>query len=168
MKIKIFTLIMIILMVFTASAHIFALDSGDSAPSFVLIDMERNYVFSKKTYGKSWLLIDFYATWCVNCNKELPQVEELYNEFSDKEFDVFLMATDKEGIDVVAPFFSERPSPVRVLIDKYQKASKAFGVESLPTMFLINPDGKIVFKTVGFHEEDIEKLRNILEDNLNE
>ncbi len=168
MKIKTFALTMIILMIFTASAHVFTVDSGEPAPSFVLTDMERNYVFSRKIYGKSWLLIDFYATWCVNCNKELPHVEELYNEFSGKGFDVFLMATDKEGIDVVAPFFSERPSPVSVLIDRYQKASKAFGVEALPTMFLVNPDGKIVFKTVGFHEDDIEKLRKILEDNLNE
>ena len=144
-----------------------AVDKGDDAPAFVLTDIDRNYMFSKKIYGSGWLLIDFYATWCENCNEELPHVEELYADFADDGFQVLLMATDNEGLDVVKPFFAKRPTTLTILIDKYQKAVDAFGVEALPTMFLIDPEGKIVLKTVGYHEEDLVLLRNILSDAFN-
>ena len=161
----IFVLLIIILSgVFVLPAA--AVDKGDEAPSFVLTDMDRNYVFSKKLYGTGWVLLDFYATWCENCNAELPFVEEIYADFKDKGFTALLIATDNEGLDVLRPFFAERPTPLTVLVDKYQKAVEAFGVEALPTMFLVDPDGKIVLKTVGFHEEDIETIRKILSEGL--
>ncbi|MDC7226391.1 MAG: TlpA disulfide reductase family protein [Spirochaetales bacterium] len=163
------TVIALMMFIFFAAAvaPVFAVEQGDDAPAFVLTDTERNYNFSKKMYGNEWILIDFYATWCENCNAELPYVEELYAEFKDIGFNVLLMATDSEGLDVVVPFFKQNPTTVKILIDKYQKASGAFGVEALPTMFLVDKNGKIAFKTVGFHEEDIESLRQILSDNLN-
>ena len=160
-------LILLVVILLISAAPVFAAEEGDDAPAFVLTDIDRNYVFSKKMYGTGWLLIDFYATWCENCNKELPHVEELYAEFGDAGFEVLLMATDSEGLDVVVPYFSAKPTTVKILIDKYQKASDAFGVEALPTMFLVDPDGRIAFKTVGYHEEDIEALRQILSENLN-
>lgn len=159
-------LILVLLFLLIGAGAGFSADVGDDAPAFVLTDVDRNYVFSKKTYGSGWLLIDFYATWCENCNAELPHVEELYADFKDQGFDVFLMATDAEGLDVVVPFFKASPTTVTVLIDKYQKATEAFGVEALPTMFLVNPESKIEYKTVGYHEEDLEELRTILSENL--
>ncbi len=149
-----------------AAAPVFSAETGEQAPAFVLPDINKNYAFSKKIYFTGWVLVDFYATWCENCNEELPHIEELYNEYSDRDFKVILMATDKEGLDIVKPFFAERPTPVTVLIDKYQKSVQAFGVEALPTLFLINPEGEIVFKTVGYHEEDVETLRSILSEAL--
>ena len=169
MKRKFIVITLIILFATIASAiPVFAVEQGDDAPAFVLTDIDRNYTFSKKIYGTQWLLIDFYATWCENCNAELPHVEELYAEFSDKGFNVMLMATDAEGLDIVVPFFKQNPTTVNILIDKYQKASEAFGVEALPTMFLVDLNGKIAFKTVGFHEEDIDLLRKVLSDALND
>lgn len=167
-KRSLFLLLIISILLILSVSPVFSAEVGEDAPAFVLTDIERNYVFSKKTYGSGWLLIDFYATWCENCNKELPHVEELYAEFKDQDFNVYLMATDAEGLDVVVPFFAQSPTSLTVLIDKYQKASEAFGVEALPTMFLINPEGKIEYKTIGYHEEDLEELRAILAENLNE
>ena len=102
-KTAVITLIILILTILT-TIPVFAVEVGDDAPAFVLTDVNRNYTFSKKMYGNEWLLIDFYATWCENCNAELPHVEELYAEFEDKGFNVLLMATDAEGLDVVVPF----------------------------------------------------------------
>ena len=166
-RIRIISIILLVLTIF-AAVPAFAVEEGEDAPAFVLTDLDRNYVFSKKTYGTEWLLVDFYATWCENCNKELPHVEDLYAEFGDRGFSVLLMATDAEGLDVVVPFFTQKPTTVKILIDKYQKASNAFGVEALPTMFLIDLNGKVAMKAVGFHEEDLEKIRQILSENLNE
>lgn len=158
--------LIILLVTIVSIVPVFAVEEGDDAPAFVLTDIDRNYTFSKKIYGTEWILIDFYATWCENCNAELPHVEGLYAEFADKGFNVMLMATDAEGLDIVVPFFKQKPTSVNILIDKYQKASEVFGVEALPTMFLVDLDGKIAFKTVGFHEEDIDSLRKILSEAL--
>ena len=166
-KIPVVSLVVLILTVCTVFP-VFAVEEGEDAPAFVLTDLDRNYVFSKKMYGNEWILVDFYATWCENCNEELPHVEDLYAEFGDRGFNVLLMATDAEGLDVVVPFFNQKPTTLQILIDKYQKASGAFGVEALPSMFLIDLDGKVAMKTVGFHEEDIENIRQILSENLNE
>jgi len=148
------------------SGPVFAVEVGDDAPAFVLTDIEKNYVFSKKLYGTGWILVDFYATWCENCNKELPYIEELYDEFGDRGFQVMLLATDDEGHSVVKPYFAANPTSLTVLVDKYKKAVEQFGVEALPSVFLVNPEGKVAFKSVGYHEEDIEALRMILSDPL--
>jgi len=159
--------LMSLVLILSSAGVLFAAEEGEDAPAFVLTDIDRNYVFSKKVYGTGWLLVDFYATWCENCNEELPHVEDLYAEFGDKGFNVLLMATDAEGLDVVVPFFKQRPTTLKILIDKYQKATESFGVDALPTMFLVDPDGKIAFKTIGYHEEDISELRQVLLDKLN-
>ena len=145
------------------NSFISAVEMGDDAPPFVLTDMNRQYVFSKNIYGDGWVLVDFYATTCVNCNNELPYIEDVYNEYKERGLTVFLLATDPEGSEVVKPFFEQRPTPLTILIDRYQKSVEKFGVEALPTIFLINPEGKIVYKETGFHEETISELKSFLE-----
>ncbi len=140
-----------------------ALEVGDQAPPFVLTDLNRNYVFSRNIYGSGFVLVDFYATWCVNCNEELPYIEEIYQEKQDSGFQVFLMATDKEGAQIVKPYFEENPTPIPVLLDRYQKSVESFGVEELPTVFLIDPEGNIVYKATGFHLEIIDEIRAFLD-----
>ena len=142
---------------------LFALDIGDDAPPFVLTNLDRGYVFSKNIYGKGWVLVDFYATTCVNCNKELPYIEELYLEKKESGLQVLLMATDPEGVSIVKPYFQASPTPVPVLLDRYQKSVESFGVEALPTVFLVNPEGKVVFMETGFHDDTIENIRAFLE-----
>jgi cytochrome c-type biogenesis protein len=159
---------MVLILLAAAVGPLFAVEIGDSAPAFVLTDIDKNYVFSKKLYGNGWILVDFYATWCENCNEELPHIEDLYAEFGDNGFQVMLLATDDEGHSVVKPYFASKPTTVTVLVDKYKKAVEQFGVEALPTVFLVDPDGKIVFKSVGYHEEDITALKGILSDALND
>ncbi|MBI9108032.1 MAG: TlpA family protein disulfide reductase [Spirochaetales bacterium] len=167
MKSKGFVVIIIFLLI-SASGPLFAVEVGENAPAFVLTDIDKNYVFSKKLYGTGWVLVDFYATWCENCNEELPYIEELYDDFADSGFQAMLLATDDEGHSVVKPYFASAPTTLTVLIDKYKKAVGSFGVQALPSLFLVDPDGKIAFKSVGYHEEDIVSLRAILAEAYNE
>ncbi|MDC7124054.1 MAG: TlpA disulfide reductase family protein [Spirochaetales bacterium] len=150
------------------SVPLFAVDKGDVAPAFVLTDLNNNYIFSKNIYGKNWVLVDFYATWCVNCNKELPHIEDLYNDYKDMGLDVYLLAADKEGRDILLPHFSKSPTVLTVLVDKYQKAVEAFGVSELPAVFLVNKEGKIAYKMTGFNEDEMNSLRSFLSEALNE
>ncbi|MBI9103436.1 MAG: redoxin domain-containing protein [Spirochaetales bacterium] len=154
---------LIIILLALSVAPSFAIEVGDTAPPFVLTNIDRSYVFSKNIYGTGYVLLDFYATTCVNCNKELPLIEDIYLDHKDNGLQVLLMATDPEGSSIVKPFFEANPTPIPILLDRYQKSVESFGVEVLPTVFLINPEGKVVYKGTGFHPEVDDEIRAFLE-----
>ena len=157
-----FGMFFLIIVLVLSALPLAAADLGEAAPPFVLTDLDRDYIFSKKVYGTGWILVDFYATWCENCNAELPHIEDIFLEYEDEGFQVFLLATDDEGHQKVRPHFLQNPTPITVLVDKYKKAVESFGVQALPSLFLIDPDGNIAFKSVGYHEEDIDRIKSIL------
>jgi len=156
-------LLFLAVLIFVSGTVLMALEVGDDAPPFVLTDLDRNYVFSKNLFGQGWILVDFYSTTCVACNEELPYIEDLYEKRKDSGFDVVVLATDSEGSAVVKPFFAQRPSPLTILLDRYQKAVENYGVEALPTVFLVNPEGKIAYTSTGFHEGLIEEIEAFLD-----
>jgi len=158
--------ILLVLSAILAVVSLSALDVGDDAAAFVLPGMDKSYVYSKNIFnGENWVLLDFYATWCENCNEKLPYVEELYLKYKDKGYTCLLVATDAEGSDIVKPYFQSRPTPLQILIDRYQVMAGKYGVENLPTVILISPEGKIVYRLEGKSEtmiEDIEDFISVL------
>ncbi len=141
---------------------IFALEIGDNSASFANMDLNGKFEFSKNYIGKEWIIIDFFATYCVPCKEEIPELELIFEEFGNNPLQCFVMATDKEGPAVVGPYFKETPTSLTVLTDRYMVTAKRFGVESIPTVFLINSEGRIVFKAVGYSKEAINEIRSIL------
>ena len=142
--------------------NLFALEPGDKAPPFVNLDLSKHHVLSKQYLGKGWVILDFFATDCEGCKKEMPIVEQLYRDFSDQGLQVIVFATDPEGAEVVGPFFEDTPTPLTVLLDHYQVTVKKYGVEEIPSLFLIDPDGSIVYKEVGYREDLYEVISSIL------
>ena len=141
---------------------VFALEPGDKAPSFVNLDLSRHHVLSKHYLGKGWVILDFFATDCEGCKKEIPIVEQLYRDFSDQGLEAIVFATDPGGAEVVGPFFENRPTPLTVLLDHYQVTVKKYEVEEIPSLFLIDPEGSIVHKEVGYREDLYEVISSIL------
>jgi peroxiredoxin len=140
----------------------FSLDVGTSAPSFALPKLDGIFVLSKNAIGKGWVLLDFFETTCEPCKKELPELEKLGREFSSSGLSVFILASDQLGEKAVAPFFSEHPTALTVLLDRYRVAVGKYGVEQIPSVFLIDRAGKIAFKAEGYSEGTFEKLRAVL------
>lgn len=159
-------IILICFICFFSVLPICALDAGDDAGTFVNPDLSGNFVFSKDYIGSKWVLIDFFATWCAPCKEELPELEEIYEDFGDKGLAALLFSIDEEGEKAVKPFFAESPTEMTVLIDRYMVTAERYGVEGIPVVFLINPSGKIVVRGEGYSEETIEKIRTILTENL--
>ncbi len=144
------------------TSPVFTLETGDDSASFANMDLSGKFQFSKNYIGTDWIIIDFFATYCIPCKAEIPELELLLEEFSDNPLQCFVMATDKDGNKIVEPYFQETPTTLTVLIDRYMVTAKRFGVESIPTVFLIDNTGKIVFKAVGYSEESINEMRSIL------
>ena len=158
---KVTPIIIALVLLFTPLSG-FALDKGDATPKFANPDLTGKFYLSKNIIGKSWVILDFFATDCTGCKRELPELEKLYKEFGEKGLKVFVFATDKAGTSIVKPYFAEHPTTLTVLIDRYLVTAKKYGVEEIPSVFLINPDGKVMVKGVGYSEKVIREMRDIL------
>ena len=142
----------------------FAIEVGEEAPTFVSPKLDGVFVFSKNLIGSSWLLVDFFATDCEPCKEELPELEKMQEQFAEDGLVGIVFATDSQGNSIVKPFFEERPTNMLVLIDRFKVAAQKYGVETIPSVFLVDPEGKIAFMQVGYAQEAIEMMTEILTD----
>jgi peroxiredoxin len=141
---------------------LFALDTGDKAPPFANPDLNNRHMLSKDYLGKGWLILDFFATDCEGCKKELPVLERLHSEMAPARLRILVFATDLDGASVVAPYFQRRPTPLTVLLDRYRVAAKKYEVSEIPSLFLVSPAGLIAYKQVGLTEDLYERIRTLL------
>jgi thiol:disulfide interchange protein DsbD len=102
------------------------------------------------------VLVDFWATWCVPCVKEIPGFNQLQKGYESKGLVVLGIATDEEGAERVKPFLQKHPMEYLVGLGNPELGAK-FGLDELPVTILFDRAGKQVKKFVGFTAEpDIE------------
>lgn len=105
--------------------------------------------------GKAWhlqelrgnvVLVNFWATWCPPCRKEMPDLDALYNKFKDQGFVV--LAISDEEIAKVAPYIAEHKVSYPVLLDPGRKVNDLFIVEGIPKSFVYDRSGKMVAQSI--------------------
>ncbi len=105
--------------------------------------------------GKPWhlrdlkgqvLLVNFWATWCPPCRKEMPDLQALYDKYKGQGF-LVLSISDEESATVV-PFIAERKITYPVLLDPGRKVNDAFMVEGIPKSFVYDREGKLVAQSI--------------------
>jgi peroxiredoxin len=130
---------------FTLTTHALAdsLDEGKPAPEFSLQTLEGKKVSLSQYRGK-YLLLNFWATWCGPCKVEMPSLEKLYQRFKSKPFEILAISGDMFGARVVQPFVETQKLSFTVLLDQQLTVSNKYGIVSLPTSYLIDPEGKII------------------------
>ncbi|MBX2906095.1 MAG: TlpA family protein disulfide reductase [Taibaiella sp.] len=94
-----------------------------------------------------FLLIEFWATWCTPCVRNIPHLNELAEWFAGK---MDFISISDEMADKVSAFIAAHPIAGIVGVDKDGKTFKAFGVKSRPTTFIINDKGVVVFEGTPF------------------
>jgi len=125
---------------------------GSHAPSFSLTDLGGRTANLSDYRGKV-VLLDFWATWCVTCEQELPELKSLHSEFKDNGFSLLAIACDDGGPEIVANFAAKNQLPYLVLFadDETKNDYRIFG---LPTKFLLDADGKIFRKYLANTSRD--------------
>ena len=118
------------------------------APEFALKDADGRTVTLADYKGKV-VLLNFWATWCGPCKIEIPWFADFEQKYKDRGFAVLGVAMDEEGWEVVKPYLAESKVNYRVILGNDTVAGLYGGVESLPTTFVLDRDGKIASTHVG-------------------
>ena len=136
--------------------------TGSKAPEFTLTNLDGEPV-SLKSYRGQYVLLDFWASWCVPCRKEHPNYIEAYKEYEDKNFTILSVSIDtkrKKWVDAV-----EKDGLMWTQVsalDGFQgDVAKRYAIQAIPQNFLIGPDGTILSKNTRGHDLD-KKLKEIL------
>jgi peroxiredoxin len=131
---------------FTAAmAKLQADDAKRQSADFTLEDLHGNPWHLQDLRGKV-VLVNFWATWCPPCRKEMPDLDALYNKYKDQGF-VVLAISDEEAAKV-SPFISEHKISYPVLLDPGRKVNDAFIVEGIPKSFVYDRSGKMVAQSI--------------------
>ena len=136
--------------------------------NFSLDDINGELFILEEHLGEGPVLINFWATWCAPCLKELPHLQRLYDEY---RHDGFLLITISEDLpktqNKVKPYIVSRKFTFPVLLDPNGEVLKFFQGNSLPYQVLIDKNGKIVETRQGYSPGDEkileEKIRKLLE-----
>ena len=128
-----------------ALAKLEADDTKRQTADFTLLDLQGKPWHLRDLKGKV-VLVNFWATWCPPCRKEMPDLQALYDKYKDQGF-LVLSISDEETAKV-SPFIAERKITYPVLLDPGRKINDAFIVEGIPKSFVYDREGKMVAQSI--------------------
>lgn len=133
------------------------------ADNFVLMNIHGEDV-SLSDYEGKFLLLNFWATWCPPCVKEMPALSDLHNALSQDSGELQVVGIHVgPALATVNQFLKDRPVSFDVLIDSDMSLA-SWDVAGLPTTFLISPSGEIIYKAVGEREWNSSEMITLLKE----
>ncbi len=162
MKRKDIIIVGVVVVLVAALAYLWLSPTGlQRAPNIALQTITGKQLDLQNLRGRP-VLINFWATSCPGCVKEMPELAALYRDLSPKGLEIIGVAMSYDPPDQVMEMSKERKIPYPIALDLKGQAAQAFGgVQLTPTSFLIAPDGRIVKQKIG--EVDIDALRRQIE-----
>ena len=136
-------------------------------PALKLQNMDEEDVDIKAMQGKV-IVLNFWATWCPPCRREMTSLEKLHLATKDKNVVVLAMNIAEDVETVFSFIYSIEPSPTfPILFDTDSSTMEQWKVLGLPTTYVIDPAGRIVYKAIGGREFDhpdiLKKVINLSE-----
>ncbi len=123
------------------------LDKGTVTPAFEIVSLDNaDVVYSNSSFNGKVYLLDFWATWCPPCLKELPVLHEIYSRFNDKGFEILSLSADEFAVDVTEFRQGKWKMPWKhaYLQNGEHPIIKSYDVVGYPTAYLIDENGKVL------------------------
>ena len=154
--------VLLLLLLATASLH------AQQLPSVELktINGQSVRVDTLRNNGRPFI-IEFFATWCKPCNRELDAIAEVYDEWREETgVKLFAVSIDQaQNINKVKPLADSHNWDYEVLLDEKSELARAFNVQSIPFVIICDAKGNVVYRHMGYtdgeEQELIEKVREL-------
>lgn len=138
---------LIILFIAVLAANVTA-QAPQKAANFTLKDVNGKYHSLSSSIGKV-VLLNFWATWCGPCKREIPDLIALYSKYKKKGVEFLAISLDEKGAEVVVPFVKQNKMNFPVLLGGIDVVRDYGGFNSIPTTFMIDKKGMIRKTLVG-------------------
>jgi len=151
------------------------LKAGDPAPPIVLKNLDGTSTFylrdhcgeprgPRKPQQRNVVVLSFFTTWCENCKKEIPCLQEMASRFAGDSIRFYLVNVGEDR-DTVESYVFHRVISLPILHDEFQVTAKKYQANSLPTLVVIDKAGTIAEYHTGFvagYEKELEAKLNLL------
>lgn len=136
------------------------LETPVTLPEAVLLDAEDGE-HSLAEYKGKWVVLNFWATWCAPCRKEMPSLDRL--QAAMPELAVVPVATGRNAVEGIRRFFEEAGvKGLPILRDPKSDLARGMGVMGLPVTVILNPEGQEVARLIGDAEWDSDSAKAVL------
>lgn len=143
------TVLTLIFIIASVTTPVFA---ASTAPDFNLPTLKGGKVQLSQHRGEV-VYVDFWATWCAPCRKSLPWMEQMHEKYKDLGFTIIGVSMDGKR-EVTEKFIKANGVNFTIARDPKGKIADVFGVRGMPSSYLIDRNGKIIYSHEGFRDSD--------------
>lgn len=126
-------------------------DRDRESADFTLTDLAGK-IWTLKDLKGHVVLVNFWATWCPPCRKEMPDLDALYRQF--KERGLIVLAISDEDVSKVTPYLAQHSVSYPILLDPGRKVNERFHVDGIPKSFVYDRDGKLAAQSIDMRTHD--------------
>ncbi len=110
------------------------------------------------------VLVNFWATWCVPCVREMPSLDRLQAAFDEEKFLILAVSVDRGGAEKVTPFLAKHGiKNLTPLLDRRMRLASALRVPGMPTSFLLDREGRVLGSLPGIAEWDSPEAKALVQ-----
>lgn len=133
------------------------------APNFNLKD-QYGVVHSLENYKGKVIFLNFWATWCPPCKKEMPDIENIYKEYGENKKDMVILGVNSEKENEVKKFLKDKGYTFPTVIDENSEVMRKYFIQAFPTSFVIDKEGNVYGYVMGGLTK--EQIKQVIEEVL--
>ena len=133
------------------------------APDFNLKD-QYGVTHSLENYKGKVIFLNFWATWCPPCKKEMPDIENIYKEYGENKKDVIILGVNSEKENEAKKFLKDKGYTFPTVIDENSEVMRKYFIQAFPTSFVIDKEGNVYGYVMGGLTK--EQIKQVIEEVL--